>query len=438
MRRRTRSRSKTRRRSKTRKRAVSGGMPRALIDLQFRPSPQDISKPNASPGRPLPSAAIRGPPAKLPPALHDYIEQVYKKYKAPADMSVLDELRGAFQRANSKFKPSADGSGAYPLHTLHFGPGGITHQHVESNLNGTRQVFNVFILNKTLEYARRHGLPIPTTTIHIWVSDSHPYYVDKIYERFPIMTYCNPSNMSYIMFPEITFSCLSLANAWKGECRDFNALKEIIIAHHTDKKINKVFFKGTATTKTQGRLREDLAVISAADKTKFLSVALDGDGDSYEPLYNWCKYKWLLNLPGHYPWSNRFKFLFLMKSVVVNVDVSTVGRGYTDGPYMTIANLFVTPDVDYINIESAFDNKIRPGANPSAADIAAQFAENSRVHQEIVRRTSAMTAAQYKKMSESGFKKMSAITNDVIYLYVYHLLVAHSRLIGPDSQPTKK
>ena len=394
-----------------------------------RQSPQNISKPNASPGQPLPRTISRGPPAKLPPALHAYIARVYKKYKGPPDMSVLAELREAFVRANSKHGPPKDGTGYFPLHTLNFGPAGITH-HTENQPRGPRQTFNVFILNKTLDYARRHGLPIPTTTIHIWVSDSHPYYIDKIYDRFPIITYCNPSNMDYIMFPEITFSCLSLANSWKDTCKDFDTLKAQIITHHTKKKVNQVFFKGTATTEKQGRLREDLAVISAADKTGFLSVALDGDGASYEPLYDWCKYKWLLNLPGYYPWSNRFKFLFLMKSVVVNVDVSTKGRGYTDGPYMTIANLFVTPNVDYINIESAFDNKIRPGANPTKADIDEQFAENSRVHREIVRRTSAMTDAQYKKMSESGFKKMSAITNDVIYLYVYHLLVTHSRLIS--------
>jgi hypothetical protein len=377
------------------------------------------------------------PLAKLPQALHDYIEQVYKKYKAPADLTVLDELKAAFQRANSKFKLSADSSGHYPLHTLHFGPSGVTH-HTENHPNRSRQTYNVFILNKVLEYAKLHKLPIPTTTLHIWVSDAHPYYVDKMYDKFPIITYCAPSNMPYIMFPEITFSCLGLANSWKDSCNDFDTLKAQIVAHHVPKKVNQVFFKGLATTATQGRLREDLERISAADKTKFLSVTLGAEGAAYEPLYNWCKYKWLLNLPGAYPWSNRFKFLFLMKSVVVNVDVSTVGRGYTDGPYMTVANLFVTPSVDYINIESSFDNKIRPGARPTQADIDAQFAENSRVHREIVRRTSEMTDTQYKKMSESGFKKMSAVTNDVIYLYVYHILVAHSRLIGPNSQPTKK
>ena len=43
--------------------------------------------------------------------------------------------------------------------------------------------------------------------------------------------------------------------------------------------------------------------------------------DSYFPLYHFCEYKYLLNLPGHQPWSYRLTKILPMGSLVVDVNV---------------------------------------------------------------------------------------------------------------------
>ena len=240
------------------------------------------------------------------------------------------------------------------------------------------------------------------------------------------MTYCSPANMDYILFPDDSFACLQINQKYRGECKDFDYVKKLIIKNTTLKKIDKIYFKGTTTTDRQSRLREDLEKISMKDDK--VIIKLDA-WQSYEPLYAWGKYKWLLNFPGRYPWSNRLKYLFLMKSGVINVDLRTIGGDYVDEPYMTFINLIVKPDIDYINIHSTYNNKIRPGRHPEQKDLDIQYVENKRVYNEIIKRTESITPTDYNKMIKSSFDKANTINNDLVSFYIYNLILANAKLI---------
>ena len=66
-------------------------------------------------------------------------------------------------------------------------------------------------------------------------------------------------------------------------------------------------------------------------------------------LYIFCKYKILLNLPGHYPWSNRFKYLFLMDRIItINIDPETY---YKDESWITFIDYLVKPNKHYIDLK---------------------------------------------------------------------------------------
>jgi hypothetical protein len=352
--------------------------------------------------------------------LATYINKVYSKYHN-ADYKVLDNLREIFKKSTFRIANTLEGQ--YPLQIFHINENGVTYD-TEKKID--RMEMNYTLFKNAITYAKKHKLPIPTTTMYLWVSDTHPYYLPDIDKKFPIMSYCSPANMDYILFPDESFACLQINQKYKGECKDFDFVKNLIIENHAPKKIDKVYFKGVPTTDRQSRLREDLEKIATKDDK--VIIKLDA-WESYEPLYIWSKYKWLLNLPGRYPWSNRFRWLFLMKSGVINIDLRTIGGDYVDEPYMSFINLIVKPDIDYINIHSNYNNKIRPGRHPEQKDLDIQYAENKRVYNEIIKRTESITPTDYNKMVKSGFDKVNAINNDLISLYIYNLILANAKLI---------
>ena len=81
-------------------------------------------------------------------------------------------------------------------------------------------------------------------------------------------------------------------------------------------KQDVVFFKGADTTSDKCACRSLLRDA----KLEFLEIDLLG---SKQPMYLWAAKKFLLNLPGHQPWSYRRKYLHLLRSVVFHVDVVT-------------------------------------------------------------------------------------------------------------------
>ena len=81
-------------------------------------------------------------------------------------------------------------------------------------------------------------------------------------------------------------------------------------------KQDVVFFKGADTTSDKCACR---SLLHKANKA-FLEIDLLG---SKQPMYVWAAKKFLLNLPGHQPWSYRRKYLYLLRSVVFHVDVVT-------------------------------------------------------------------------------------------------------------------
>ena len=121
-----------------------------------------------------------------------------------------------------------------------------------------------------------------------------------------------------------------------------------------DKK-DIIFFKGMNTTLYNHNLRE------------YIKNSLDSETDiifknamyykwltkyNYESVDTFTKYKFLLNLPGRYPWSTRLKYLYLSKGFIINVRVKTLGDGDEDY-YKSFIDLIV-PDTLCFNINMTY------------------------------------------------------------------------------------
>src|SRR5581483_7391207 len=97
---------------------------------------------------------------------------------------------------------------------------------------------------------------------------------------------------------------------------------------------------------------------------------------NYEPAFAWNKYKYVLNLPGHYGWSNRLKYLLLLNQSLV-IDIRLEWRGYKpspkdpsiqvldycDEPFETFLDL-VIPREGYLHLTYIYEkNKLRQQDN---------------------------------------------------------------------------
>jgi hypothetical protein len=145
---------------------------------------------------------------------------------------------------------------------------------------------------------------------------------------------------------------------------------------------------------------------------------------SYVPVWEFAKYKYLLNLPGHYPWSNRMKYLFMSKSLVINVSVITKGSDYIDEPFETISDYIFKPSVDYLDINMTyFVPKNRHALNTPVE----QVTENNRVYNDILSAVD-VSADTYTKITNSAYDKANALNLDHIYKYMYHLILFNAEI----------
>ena len=286
------------------------------------------------------------------------------------------------------------------------------------------------MINNTINYANLQNKPIPDTELYFWISDRVPWY-NNIDKRFPIFVFAKPVNTHFIIFPDNTFNCMTEDVKYSTNCLSWDESKNNILKHSTvldyDKKTNLMFFKGTPTTKLNSNIRENLSKIS--DETDWLSVNLDG-WNSYMPMEKLCEYKILLNLPGRFPWSNRFKYLFLMNSFVINVDVVSINTEIIEFEpiWFTFINLLVEPDKHYLNIITKYyysSNKEEKIKNKQLNYNEFKFLFNKLNE---IYNDSIINNEKYKKISENGYEIVSKLNNTDIYEYIYDCIICNSKV----------
>jgi hypothetical protein len=215
---------------------------------------------------------------------------------------------------------------------------------------------------------------------------------------------------------------------------DWGQMKELFDKKNKElpEKQKIIYFKGTPTTKKIHRLREILQ--KYAQNKQHMTVLLDG-WQNYEPITNFSKYLFLLNLPGHYPWSNRFKYLFLTNSVIINVNVYTKAindEGWNEDEYHSFMDLVMEPSKDYFDIKFTYFNA---GISKSQQQ---QDKARRMTEQEIDRVIAKIEAIyegyingkpKYDAMVASYKKKIGALTNEAIYEYIYKCIVLNATIV---------
>jgi hypothetical protein len=365
----------------------------------------------------------------------------YRKSSSKLDANIYDKLKVASKLSRHQMP--------YPMHVVHISESSVV---TVCEFRNDRSVRNENLIKNTVAWAKKNNLPIPTTSLHIWISDRQPWAVAGVDKLVPIYVFAAPKNSNFILFPDGSFDALETSQKYDGACLDWDGIKKAILEHKAGEKKNIIYFKGVPSTLKHSRIREQLQLMSENKGTPCVGneplfnaiesidskkqtakakvsqdpsmlVKLDA-WQSYDPIWSFAKYKYLLNLPGHYPWSNRLKYLFLMKSLVINLDVRTIGSDYIDEPFETIANYIFDEGVDYTSLTMSY--YVPKNRHAKRVPIE-QVYENNDIYEKL-KKVADTPPDVYDRIVNSAFEKANALTNEHVYFYIYQLILFNAEI----------
>lgn len=266
---------------------------------------------------------------------------------------------------------------------------------------------------KTLFFLKKNKIKVPETTVYIFMSDRYLYELDIENIKFPFFTIATPNNKYYPLIPDNTFECFSFKKRFGEECLDWDDSKKIIKKNLKNIESNKLYFKGKNTSDKRTNIRKYFEQYQNKDTMK---ISLE-PSKNYEPMYNFSKYKYLLDLPGNYEWSNRFPRLFLMNRVVFKV-TNTV-KEYDEGNFITFTDLFTRKNKHYIELNDVLTDENKDENIP----IIKKNIKKIDKYMDKLNKDD----KKYKRISNSGYKLMNELSNKHIYIYIYISLLYNKK-----------
>jgi hypothetical protein len=259
------------------------------------------------------------------------------------------------------------------------------------------------LIQKSIEHIISKGKSIPDVTLYIGTKDSHNYYEPEL----PIFVLAKPINEPGILIPDNTF------DDWDKDREEIKTNCKKVI------KESKVFFRGANTGARDHNLRKLLEKDRKIKIPTYIKIS-----KAKVPQYTFCKYKYLLNLPGVGAWSYRFKYLFFMKSLVINVALHyDYGKKYKlQSKWIQFFDNYFIPGEDYIEIDYHW------GSQFSEKDKRKNYKELTNKLEKIYKYYE-NNPDKYNDMVKSGNTKIKKITQEVVYDSVYKLIKKYSKKI---------
>lgn len=224
----------------------------------------------------------------------------------PGALAVLDESKNCIVR----FEICSD-------YTVHVGDiedrGDLYQYHIQ------RVECMIELLSRVLSFMKSNRVECGNFPMWIHVNDGTPPV-----RSVPIFCYALPLGFDNgILFPDWSFVDGYNCDI-RGDWDTYRRSSEISLQKGPswEDKEGKFFFSGRDTTKKLGirnllsHLPSDIFSIHIQDDDNY-----DIKSDVLVGVDRWSSYRYLLDLPGAYPWSVRFKELFLYGSIVIKVDL---------------------------------------------------------------------------------------------------------------------
>lgn len=284
--------------------------------------------------------------------------------------------------------------------------------------------YNIMLryFQETLDYCKKHKLKVPNTDCVVFFADRYPFELDMEGIQYPMFCYATIKNKKYPLLPDNTFLEFSFEKRM-GKGVDWDTSKKIFNKKNYKKpKSDKLYFRGKDTTLHRTDLRKILYKIQ--DKKKMKILLLEGDV-KYVPMYKFSYFKYLLDLPGHYEWSNRFPRLFLCNRLVVKL--SNDIKQYSDEEeYIAFADLLMRPNVDFLNYFVSLNEVNKRNRELRNENVRILKREQKK----ILNKLNNMGSDDYNKICKSGNERINQLTNEHLYLYLYYGIIANNDFLS--------
>lgn len=176
-----------------------------------------------------------------------------------------------------------------------------------------KQIIIKNVKRNILEIYKKTNGYLPNFFLPFYVSDTYFYQNNDI----PFFVEAKPRNKKGILYPDQNYYFININNnnisydkfkklLKNKKCNDINTKKNII------------YFSGANTGSDKHNIRMKLKNIIDEKNDKKYNIYI---ASQYVPMYDFCKYKYLLNLPGHQPWSYRMTKILLMNSLIFDITV---------------------------------------------------------------------------------------------------------------------
>lgn len=279
------------------------------------------------------------------------------------------------------------------------------------------------LIRMSVEYMRTIGKTTPDCVMYVMSGDSYPYQ----FQDLPMFTIVKPEKRNGILIPDNTF--IRHPPEVK-EHTDWDTTKKMAQEFCKNvKRENIMFFKGIDSSVHRHNIRGIVKSYVSKDKELPLKVELV-QSSSFEPVWEFCKYKYLLNLPGNQPWSFRKKFILMLPSLVIDVAISPYYGKDHPGEWVNFFDNIFVPSVDYAKITMEWD-----------ADRAKQLGTKQQEHMlsqlKQIYTKYEQDPELYAKTVKSANHKTELLSQKLIYRSIYSLIVHYADCVKRDGGPTK-
>lgn len=279
-------------------------------------------------------------------------------------------------------------------------------------------------------WALKNNLEIPKNLdakIYFWIADKPPWDVSGLPVFIPSAI---PSGLDLPLFPDISYFYMQFEKKYTGEGIDYNKTKDLFQKDENKDLKPIIYFKGADTTRHNSDIRR--AIVSDMKNyfpKKQLDLEITDGFKKFDPLFeDGLHKKYLLDLPGKFPWSVRFKFLFLFNNspTVIKVNERWVANDDSwadpEEPWKQWVDTFL-PNTAYLSVNHVHTQIVKSyEGNVKVKKEVDTINKNAR--EDTLERIKDLIESDEKpKEPELGYKILSELSTERIYQMMFRLVL---------------
>ena len=289
-----------------------------------------------------------------------------------------------------------------------------------------KKIYNIFadgdtrkkkimeIVKKNIEILEKKNKLLPNFFLPFYTSDTHFYHNNDI----PFFVEAKPKNKKGILYPDQDYYSIKIENK-TITYDEFKTILKNKKCSNLDNKQDIIYFSGANTGADKHNIRMKMKDIVHEKNDKKYDIHI---ADQFVPMYYFCKYKYLLNLPGHQPWSYRMTKILLMNSLIFDITIMQTyimkknNKIYKDKneKWVQLYSDFFIAGKDYVEILYNWTEGVT-----TDLDVIKIYNKINKLYKYYEK-----NRAEYMKITKSATKKANLFNNDIFDKSYQYLIMS--------------